>query len=44
MCEDGQTLMVMVELNDNRLACFQFCPGKLITAAVVSTCDADDYY
>ncbi len=44
LCEDGRTLMVMVELADERMACFQFCPGELITAAVVARCHDDDRF
>lgn len=35
IAEDRKTLVVMVELADHRLACFQFCPGLPVTAHVV---------
>ena len=36
LAEDGRTLAVTVELVDGRLAMFQFCPGRPVTAAVVA--------
>lgn len=36
MAEDGETLVVMVEMADGHTACFQFCPGGPITAHVIT--------
>ena len=36
MCEDGRTLLVLVELVNGRTMAFTFCPGQAITACAVA--------
>ena len=36
LCEDNETLLVIVELVDGRTVALSFCPGQAITAGVVA--------
>lgn len=36
IAEDGRTLIVMLELANGSLVCYQFCSGEPITAHVVA--------